>query len=85
MLCTERLPGLFLEDCRYIATVCTDLAVQQKGRDASPRHPLFYISEKFRVPLRGERPERLTVARHQSHDLVGHLSKVQQCFVHLCL
>ena len=43
------------------------------------------LQKKFRVPLRGERTERLTVARHQSHDLVGHLSKVQQCFVHLCL
>lgn len=43
------------------------------------------LQKKFRVPLRGQRTERLTVARHQSHDLVGHLSKVQQCFVHLCL
>ena len=47
--------------------------------------PTIDLQKKFRVPLRGQRTERLTVARHQSHDLVGHLSKVQQCFVHLCL
>lgn len=43
------------------------------------------LQKKSRVPLRGQRTERLTVARHQGHDLVGRLSKVQQCFVHLCL
>ena len=48
-------------------------------------HGTIDLQKKFRVPLRGQRTERLTVARHQSHDLVGHLSKVQQRFVHLCL
>ena len=43
------------------------------------------LQKKFRVPLHGQSPERITVARHQGHDLVWRLGKVQQRFVHLGL
>jgi hypothetical protein len=32
------------------------------------------LQKKFRVPLRGQGSERLTVARHQGHDLVRRVS-----------
>ena len=68
------------------SSCCWSIATAHGTR---PRHSgrcrCYRFQKKFRVPLRGQRTERLTVARHQSHDLVGHLSKVQQCFVHLCL
>ena len=34
------------------------------------------LQKKFRVPLRGQSPERITVARHQGLDLVWRLGKV---------
>ena len=43
------------------------------------------LQKKFRVPLRGQSTERVTVACHHGHDLVWRLGKVQQRFIHLCL
>lgn len=39
------------------------------------------LQKKFRVPLRSQRTQRITVARHQGHDLVWRLGKVQQRFI----
>ena len=53
-----------------------------------PSSPLAHtidLQKKFRVALCGESTERITVARHQGHDLMGRLSKVQQGFVSLAL
>jgi hypothetical protein len=43
------------------------------------------LQKKFRVPLRSQSPERITVARHQGHDLMWCVGKVEQRFVHLGL
>jgi len=43
------------------------------------------LQKKFRVPLRGQSPKRITVARHQGPNLLGRLRKVQQRFIHRSL
>jgi hypothetical protein len=36
------------------------------------------LQKKFRVPLRGQSPERITVARHQGHNLLWRLRKANR-------
>jgi len=53
-------PSVFFTSLRY-RLLCTLLCLRSVSLD---------LQKKFRGPLRGQSPERITVARHQGHNLL---------------